>query len=115
MTPKPDIEPVATLVERLKPVAFARPDVIDAMRRGASFWDTTLTSKPDQKEHTTEALYPASALLALEGERDALLDAAKRARELLNKGAAGWGVSKDILGEAIAKAAPAALSSSEHI
>jgi hypothetical protein len=71
MTPKPDIEPVATLVERLKPLAFARPDVIDAMRRGASFWDTTLTSKPDQKEHTTEALYPASALLALEGERDA--------------------------------------------
>ena len=36
-----------------------------------------------------------------------LLEAAQKALALLKKGAPGWGVAKDLLGAAIAKASPA--------
>ena len=61
----------------VKPVAFARQDAIAAMERGGTFWDTTLTCKPDERERTSVPLYPADAILKLQGEVAEARDAFK--------------------------------------
>jgi hypothetical protein len=67
--PKPDIEPVATLVERLN----TRADTMNGVRPvGAGDGDTYTLGyySPSDRRLDREA---ASALLALEGERDRLV------------------------------------------
>jgi hypothetical protein len=88
MTSKPDLEPVATLVERPEPVAFAPRFAIQAMQRGATLWDTTLTSKPDEKERTSVPLYSEAVILSLQGERDDAITARDTATELMNEAVA---------------------------
>jgi hypothetical protein len=68
MTPKADIEPVATLVERLK--------------TDAAWCDTRVTSTI--RLIGRDCAEAASALLALEGERDALREALKPFVDLLS-------------------------------
>lgn len=40
-----------------EPVAYARPNAIEAMQRGSSLWDTTLTREPSERERTSIPLY----------------------------------------------------------
>jgi hypothetical protein len=84
MTPKPDIEPVATLVERLRLwlVKRGQPDSGIRYESRNSFTDgaVTILHGPDatfvaENFHGEGARELASALLALEGERDALREA----------------------------------------
>jgi hypothetical protein len=97
--PKPDIEPVATLVER----ARGRADWYDDAHPGTVKTPSLLREL-------------ASAILALEGERDALREALEQI--------AGHPVDNEVLGRpargipgyaSCQSIARAALSSSEHI
>jgi hypothetical protein len=102
MTPKADIEPVATLVERL--------------RKAADHSGMILTDPPQPTALNALLSEAASALLALEGERDALREALEQI--------AGHPVDNEVLGRpargipgyaSCQSIARAALSSSEHI
>jgi hypothetical protein len=112
MTPKPDLEPVATLVERLKQAAI----VLDVHARNRRL-------PPGDNDFADSASYmreAASALLALEGERDAL----RKTLETLTVAVENMRVPQNVaeaamqveltIGPAV-KAARSALSSSEHI
>jgi hypothetical protein len=65
MTPKPDIEPVATLVER--PAGYVTATGVHDLSFGFS---ASIVAPNLADEQFNVPLYPASALLALEGERD---------------------------------------------
>ena len=67
--------------------------------RGTHRWDgAQWVELPDERVSLMELLANARA------QRDDLLEAARKALDLLAKGAPGWGVAKDILRTAISKA-----------
>lgn len=103
--------PVAEIVERHEPVTWqwrywyssGEPGIWLSERRDDA--DDLLESGVLIREEK-RPLYAATAILTLQGEIEEAREAMKKARDLLRKeGHPGWGVAKDILGEAIAKGA----------
>jgi hypothetical protein len=135
--PKPDIEPVATLVERLRLWLVKRGEPDSGLHyEGVSYnletgaiRDSYVTLTGSDADfiaanfHGKGARELASALLALEGERDALREALKPFATCIDRLAPGEDISHWALGDALNHGltvehvlrAQAALSSSEHI